>query len=539
MKKTTNFFKLKESKDVLKQDINKLIRSLTIKKLEEIYLKAVDGDQSNYITLVSKLEEKMYAEYKSQPKEYIKQVAKLQIFLDPKHYIGQFSKMFRIKILQNVYTPDRLLRLDITDMFPEIFLSPKSDTATKLEIYQHINRVINKNTDVLREQYNFILNPTDRRPAKIIPMVPLAVTNKIAHNTMDIKDLCTNPYWKMKKVNIIICKEDNKFYCIDIEKLLLELAQTNTATNYFTKKSLSQEVINNLRMRYATEIDEIKHTGDSVAVGTRNDSEIIDLEQTLKRLKEFQTIFNKKTVLENIKTNGIDSIEDPSVGGVKNILENIPDMIKEEFSEYYEEKEFNAFVEQVNLWLASSIDEISTIINVHNGTYKEKYDDHIDEIDKLFDESYELKAEFPSADTEERLIHGDILQSGRISSKVYNDYVERLKILYKTVSEDLKVTSDLALRSKLHDHLVQINKQLREVRKKGNTIKGIIELLQSSLNSYNGWLEKLSKTNGMSLIYPDESTTSPEQKLKLEQYVKNLQTEIAYLEELCTILSEK
>ena len=594
------------TKDVQKQDIDNKSREITLNKLQEAYIKALDlvdvDPLPEQITNSAKLlEEELYKEYHKQPKEYIKQLAKLIIFLDPTHYIGQFAKMFRIKTLQNVYTPDRLIRLDITDMLPEVFLNPKTTQAVKLDIYQNINQLMNEQTTELYNHYNSILNPTAHIPTQSKSDIE---KDFISNHHTDIKDLCDNPYWKMKRVNTIIHKESGKFYCLNVEQLLLELAKSNTATNYFTKKELPQEIINNLCSRYATEIEEIKQNGDAIEVGSYTKKEVDDLEQTLHRLEEFKTVFNQKSVLSGVELFGIGSVEDPNIKGVKNILDNIPTMVKEEFEGLLSTKTFTEAVEQINLWLDSSVDEIKIIIkSIQDETDIEQLlgeepvpdieqllsEEPVPDIEQLLSEEpvpdiEQLPSEEPAASsdepvkgdeqedldiedllnkyaddmsqpvvnetvaqmeseevsqtpdtiTEERLVMSEILRPNTVSSTVYNNYIERLKIANKTITEVLKTTQDMSARSKLHDHSLEVDSQLKEVRTKGRTIKGVISLLESSLHANNEKLAQITEATGMNLLYPQQLMSGQQEKADIEQFVGQLHNEIAYLEELHT-----
>ncbi|KKL94145.1 hypothetical protein LCGC14_1867580, partial [marine sediment metagenome] len=173
--KKVSYIKFEESKNVFKQDVNERTRKLARKQLESSYLKALElPDETlvpeQVVETVKVLEEELYKEFNKKPVDYIKQIAKLQVFLDPKHYVGQFAKMFRIKILQNVYIPQRLIQLDITDMLPEVFLNPKADLAAKIDVYKNINTLIYNETTEIGEEMNTILDPTIRRPTRPKPI---------------------------------------------------------------------------------------------------------------------------------------------------------------------------------------------------------------------------------------------------------------------------------------------------------------------------------------------------------------------------------
>nr|QBK87592.1 MAG: hypothetical protein LCMAC201_05050 [Marseillevirus LCMAC201] len=504
--------------NVFKQDVNNTIRRLARKQLELSYLKAleVSADEKvpeQVIETVKDIEDELYTKFNKKPVDYVKQISKLQIFLDPKHYVGQFAKLFRAKSLQNVYTPKRLIQLDITDILPEVFLNPKADPAVKLNIYQNINRLISEGTSRIGDDMNMILDPSARRPTQ---PKPIRFNNKlIAKNQRDVKELCANPYWDMKQVNMIICKEDNKFYCLDIEKLLKELAIKNTVTNYITGKKLNQEIIDNLRSRFPTEIKDLA-ANEVITIGSHTFEEEIDLNKTIQKLEEFQTILNNETVIKNIALFGLDFIEDPRTGGKKDILNNLPLLIQELFGEYVYTENIDTAMDKINQWLSQNISDIKDIIDqISSGG-----------IEDIPSESEEIIARMEPA-----LVKTEVLRENTVSFTVYNDYLKRLELAHSTIYETLKNTRSLESRESLNELVMDINTKLKEVRAKGKSIKGIISLLKSSLETNNEKLSKLTERGGMELLYPEVEVVQQE-KDELEQFNKNLQIEIAYLEEV-------
>lgn len=356
--------KVMTTRSVLKEDISRVSRDVAIEKMSKIYASAMGVKELPKDSAVIKiLEEDMYKEYRKRPQDYIRQVAKLSIFLDPKHHVGQFADTFRSKMLQSTYAPERFFELDISDMLPEVFLNPKASTKDKLEIYRGLNQQIIDRTSDLVEDFNFVLDPTATRATRSKTIQPAYLDKKISQQKVDIKDLCENPYWKMKKVNMIICKESGKFYCLDIETLLVDIAKTDTAVNYFTESPLDPEIVDNLKNRYRNEIAEIKDSNyEAVSVGYRTDVEKIDIADTLQKLQSFQVIFNKQKMLDSIELFGFDQIEDPSVGGKDGLLQAIPPMILEEFHYSLDHNTMDTLKKQVNEWLDTSINEIKNIL---------------------------------------------------------------------------------------------------------------------------------------------------------------------------------
>ncbi len=542
------------SDDVFKQNIGESTRKLARSQLEASYIKALElpSDEAEtpeqVVGIVKDIEEELYKEFNKKPVDYVRQIAKLDVFLNPKHYVGQFAKMFRVKTLQSVYTARRLIQLDITDMLPEVFLNPTADPAAKLDIYQNINRLISEAANDLRVQMNVALDPTARRPTQPKPIRFEKTGKLIAKNQRDVKELCENPYWDMKKVNMIICKENSKFYCLDIEQLLAELAEKKIATNYFTGKELVQEVIDNLRTRFHNEIEELSK-GQVVEIGGRTLEEMVALEKTIQKLEEFRTILNKEKVIEHVNLFGLDSVEDLAVGGKKDILDNLPPMIRDLFDEYIDDDDIDTALKKINDWLNRNIVYITDIVKGIKGSADQDLEDEEQEarapIEALVGEEEVLVA--PKEETsatqleqeEEKLAKEEILKENTISFAVYNDYLNRLEILSKSIMETLQHTQNLESRETLNANLLEINAQLKEVRSKGRTIKGIITLLQSALSANNERLSKITAATGMEKLYPQQIEAAQQEKAELEEFVKQLQIEIAYLEELHSTFIEK
>ncbi len=513
--------------DVLRQDIDQTTRKLTREKINEAYSKALDNDDKSCGPAIESIEELLYKDYRKKPRDYIKHVAKLVIFIDPTHHVGQFAKMFRLKALQNVYTPERIIQLDITDMLPEVFLNPKADPAAKLDVYQSINRLINDEGRNLTEYFNFILNPTSRIPTRPTIVLKDDTDKLIDENQTDVKNLCENPFWKMKRVNMIICKEDRKFYCLDIEKLLNELAATGTATNYFTKNPLSQEIIDNINSRYTEEINDIK-SGKDADIGWTTEEELVDLKKTVAKLTEFKENFNDS--LESIEIFGIDFID---------TVKNVPPMVQEEFRQLLEELSFDEAVKKVNEWVDNNIAEIIKL-GAEEPAEPPQVTEVVVETQQVTPQAFVTQPAFvKSSEAEEKLVKDQVLKENTVSFAVYNDYLDRLGIVRDTILDTLKTTHGFSVRSELNSQLLQANKQLKEARAHGRSINGMISLLQSALNASNIKLENITQATGMGMLYPQQVEAAQQEKAELEQYVKHLQVEIAYLQELYTLFIQE
>lgn len=516
--------------DILNQaEVNKKTRDIAMNTLQDTYMNASNIENTEKVPDViqntTKLVEKaIFDQFKKNPVEYTRAITKIRIFLNPKHYIGEFSNLFRSKALQNVYTPDRLYQLDITDMLPEVFLNPSVSTADKLYIYQSLSSTIVSENNNYIIDINNILNPTQRRLT--YNKKPISSTIKMLDkNKRVVRDLCSNPYWKMKEVNMIICKDNGKFYCLDIEKLIAEIAEKNTATNYFTKKILAPEVIDNLRNRYKDEIEELKQN-HKIEIGERNNSEIASLFTTLDKLQELYDVFNTPNILEDIKTfYDLNVVENPIMGGKKGILSVLPTMIRERFNNYLKSAEDpDEAIKKINDWLLENISFIDKAINEPEET-SSKIEAEIN-----FKEEAKQSATFNSG--EEDYIKQEILKEGTISSEIYNKYINRLESMHEAILKDLKIATAIPIRNNLTTLLTDVNTQLKNLRMKGRSIRGVISLLESKLENVEKKLVNVKESIGMEKIYPPQKPYMEQEKRFLQNSSKNIKQELEHLKGL-------
>lgn len=487
-------------------------RDFARKSLNDVYILAGGKDTEEFAKIT---EEALH----TNAANYHHQLAKLLIFLDPQNFVGQFAKMLRIKALQNVYTPVRLVQLDVTEMLPEVFLNPGANPAVKLDIYQRINSVIAEKVEEIGALYKAYLNPTVKLPQMMITKTAPKAGIIINKNKINVADLCENPYWSTKRVNMIICKEAGKFYCLNVETLLRQLAETGTAVNYYINQKLPAEIIDNLRKRYGTEIDAISK-GENVEIGFRTAEEIVDLERTVIELEEFRALLNRTTVMEGLDLFGLEVIEDPNYDGVEGALTKIPPLIKDQFID-----EFNGdtgvALEKMNIWLVNSIAEINGLINGD--------DDKDLDVGPVFAET---SPQGNIAKLEEQLVKTQVFVENSLSKYVYDDYIARTLGIRQGVIDELKDAQTMAAREKLNVSLREANTILKDFRSKGRTIRGVISILQAALAANNERIEQVESERGMKKIYPKGISPAQQEIDDLEEFNKNVQTEILFLEEL-------
>lgn len=194
-------------------------------------IKEVDSSMSS--SFAKKIEGELYKQYPD-PCSYSKKLITLLIFIDPNGVYGSFAKAFREKLVSGVYSPKALVKLDIPDFLPEIYNNPEIELATKLELNQLLYNEILKNKLVEKFEKNGGKGDGDSDGEKEIT----------------INDLCENKMWNEKPIDIIVCKQNNRFYCLRVDKLMEQIKQNFAATNYINGKPLSVEIINNLQKKY-------------------------------------------------------------------------------------------------------------------------------------------------------------------------------------------------------------------------------------------------------------------------------------------------
>lgn len=482
----SNFIINNKMRDSVKSDIIKLYKNNNIE---------------NNIEFISKMEKYSFNKYKDS-KNYFLLLAKLSIFFDSSHFIGQFSKFFREKLLQNVYSPEKIIDLNIVDLIPEIFLNPKTSIKEKEQISNDLNLLINDTVDIL-------FSRGEITPKKINKIQISKIKKKIiADKQINVKKLCDNPHWKIKSSNIIICKDSKKFYCLDLEKLINELATKNTATNYFTKKKLSEEISNNLKKRYSYEINEIKN-GNIIEINKRTELELSDLKDTVLKLVEFKKFFNNPNILEIVNLFGLSSLEDD----YDNIIENIPPMIRDKFDQdLLNNKDFTVIVSNFNKWLDDSIIEINNIIEKKPEPEPVIIKENIDNSKKISKEELIIIKDY-------------LLVKNTLINHIYNGYNERLINL-----------KDILLSQENYDieFFKKINLELLNLESKTTSIRGLISILQEEIKIKT--IEKDSTRNS-NIAYSKDSDKSIEEQKDLNQLIIDLNNEIEYLNNIQTELN--
>jgi len=460
------------------------IRDIVKKDLQIAFNKSI-GDSNDKI--INIFEQKLYDKYGNNIKYYLQGASKIMLFLDKDHSIGKFAELFRKKTSQGIYTADRLVNLDITEMLPEVFLNPKTSPSVKLQIYNQLNKLLITETNELLNKIESILNPSQARKPYVKSSINIKDTESLVKlNEMQVKKLCENPYWAMKEVNIIICRDNKKFYCLDIKQLLKQIAETGKATNYFTSSPLDDNINNNLRNRYSKQIEELK-SGKEINIGYTTLDEFMDLKETLAGLEKFKNILNENVNINLVRAYGIDEMEKIPDNGYK----FIPQLIRDKFEEYLDEDPYSG-IDKINLWLDENIILIKNSIKdyIDNKTEQE-----IEYLNKVLNGLQNLK-EYLN-DTSDK------------------EYIENINFVRENGLYDLK--NDIFVPNILRDKFKQFLAKNKKPR---------IEKINLWLDENINFIEKILVNDNEELFYNNVNDTKSKKVEKIVENVVNVQSEI-------------
>lgn len=272
-------------------------------------------------------------------------IAKVLVFLDDtkNEYItelGNYAVIFKEKVKNEVYTADRLIKMDIAEFVPELFLQREITDKEKVNIYKKINEYINKKAIELPEYLEMKSDPTRKR--KFTGLKPPNINVK----PLDIMAQCSNENWEASMSDTIICKDAENFWCIPIKNILKQLEKNSKPVNPYTNNVLSEEIVKNIKNRYPKGLQDFKDKNYT-------EKEIEKHNLKLKKLMELDELLNDKKIRENIKMFGIDEIQNFD-------LNEIPKLVKEHYnkeSQINTEEALDNFI----AWVKTSIKKLKQI----------------------------------------------------------------------------------------------------------------------------------------------------------------------------------
>lgn len=168
--------------------------------------------------------------------EFLYSVIKIYSLLNEKDPIGKNAKMLREKINSKYITMCALAKMNLVQLLPELL----TEKDVEISSYEKLRDYFIDITKRDAETYLTLLDPTRRvyfRQGKIVKVPELKYNNpkSICFNR---KDLDNTPL-----SNLIMCKEENEFFCFDREKLLEMIRTDQKIINPYTNKPLPKSLI--------------------------------------------------------------------------------------------------------------------------------------------------------------------------------------------------------------------------------------------------------------------------------------------------------
>lgn len=469
---------------------------------------------------LKELEKSLYKNYGNEPKKYYGMVTFLNVFLDPKSVVGQFAKFLQNKVAQGVYTPERLASLTITDALPEVFLNDKNTLSQKAEILSSLEAYLIGSTEETELNYEFVMHPMSSvsTTTSFKPPIP-----DIGANSMgSVRKLCSNPYWESSEADTIICKDSNKFYCLDTLELLNLIANNQPVKNPFTGNFVPDEIILNLTKRYADKIVTLA-TGKKVSLEHyRTDDEMQDLKGIETHFKNLEKILQDDLKNELIDIFGVEILlnEHPE------LKEILTDTTITRLDDIQGDKRVDALKE----WVKSSLEKIKKAYkeNKEHASIEKivtEYEGLVPPIISNLVEGEEIEeGEIVDAtgEKEEDEVTTAILKPGSLITSVYNEKINKIKVLQKSVIQDLE-KANAENKKELGEILNKITELQNQMPVYIQSINGVVKMLQDELEYSKKMLE--NKKREISALSVGEIGNLT----KLEAYIKDLQNEIKYL----------
>lgn len=458
---------------------------------------------------ISEFEKAIY----KNPDTYYYQVALLKTVLDPESKLAEIldkNLFLHNKIKQQVYTPERLATLTISDALPEIFLNNKINDKIKADLLNNLNHYLESKTKEMITNYQAILNPTFSIPT-ISFAVPVALNKDLIKSSSltNIRKLCVNPYWGTSEVDTIICKDNGKFYCLDTLDLLKQIASGETPVNPFTKNDIDEEIVSNLIKRYGSKIQDIKK-GKTVSLNHyRTDKEIKDLDELEGLFLKAQNLLDDTNLMDMVQLFGVSTLFDTEPDLERILTET---SIKE-----LDEKEDEDRIKALKSWIESNLEKIGKAKKETTVSLSEEYE--IETIPKIEEKELEEGEIAP----EEVVLEKNVLKPGSLIMSIYNSKINKLKVLQQSAIKDLN-KADYEGKKEMSEILKKIVETQKMMPDYLKSLNGIVTLLNNELEHSVRVLE-IKK-----MALKKASPLSQKALLgDLETYITDIKNEITYL----------
>lgn len=420
---------------------------------------------------------------------YYHTLAKLLIFLNKNDPIGQHAAFFQNKVVQGVYTPERVLELDLQEILPEVFLNPQVSEAERDALSKAVEKAISDKSASLEEEIHteieYMKDPSKKRAKKSAPAVAPPKIEKV----MPVKEMCDNASWDIKAVNIIICKDGGKFYCLNIEKIIKELGTKGSATNYLTGKPLGEDVKSNLLKRYSNQI-----ASKDFNIGEINNQDIVHLKKSQAILKEIQ--------------NNMKAGKDISAA-----VEKLPSLERDKVSAEWVEDNLKKMNPSKKATVVEEEPEL--VVKAHKETTTKE----------------ERK--------EAQVVAEQVLKKGTLAQKLFEAYRNRLDTIRDTIIKKMKDARDPSLRETFGKKLFEVSGLIEKLEKEMRTFDGIIARLEEEIAIKTAVMTNIGNAIGMNMIIPNELLLAQQEKENLQKQIADYTADLEYIKNLKLVTKKK
>jgi hypothetical protein len=407
-------------------------------------------------------------------------ISRLDIFLDPTHFIGEHANLFRSRFVNDRIEPEVIVTMKTEDFFPELFTVTQDKTIIndiEDEIIRNMKKLKGK---TIKDKYK---NKNVLKKQKQLP------------------EICDTPYWQIARPNTVIIKENGYFYCLDIVKMVDSFIKNGYFSNYVTGKQVDDDTEYRLRLYYNKEIDLVRKGESLNTLIVMTDDEFTDLENTLKKLVKL-----REYVIKNgERINGLKT---------KKVYNDIPKLFRKTLEDITDNREK---IEKLLEWLDENIEMIENTMEKRKTPVDEEDIELIDRVP----EEYETQNE-----QEENIIKKYILTEKSIIKNIIDNYMLRIDALETTLKDNLKL-----LNNKI-DTIKSLN-ELNELKdgliKQTQSIAGLKTILKDRIERVIELIDNATIMNASRIL---ESDIMLSETTELKQTLINYMNELERIESI-------
>lgn len=224
--------------------------------------------KDNIVSEVEELEKNVYETSDKLVTSYLPLMSAIMVPLEENEVFGRHARIFRLKVLEDVYPVRYLNKLSVSDIYPELLMNEKLYGDEFSTFDEALQKSI---TNVVREllgRYLFNINPTSKRSKEETRAMLLSKKEKAALKKEDLdviveaKDplepyvvvpqkVCSNTKEaeNIHDDDLVVCRYGNEFVCHSLSKLEMLFLKNDNPIDPYTSKPFSKELIEKIKDR--------------------------------------------------------------------------------------------------------------------------------------------------------------------------------------------------------------------------------------------------------------------------------------------------